>query len=58
MGVHEPAGAVEALGGQVRAVAEQRPDPLFVDRLRPLRTEDVRDRQFEQEVTQGRRVKD
>ena len=58
MGVHEPAGAFEALGGQVRAVAEQRSDPLVVDRPRPFRAEEVRDRQFEQQVTQGRRIED
>ena len=46
MGVHEAAGAFEVLGGQVRPVAEQRPDPLVVDRLRPLRAEEVRNRQF------------
>ena len=58
MGVHEAAGAFEALGGQILTVAEQRPDPLFVDRLRPLRAEEVRDREFEQEIAQWCRVED
>ena len=58
MDVHKAARAFEALGGRVQTVAEQRPDPLAVDRLRPFGADEVRDRHFEQQVAQGCRVED
>ena len=39
MGVHEAARAFQPLRAQVRTAAEQRTDPLLVDRQRPLRPE-------------------
>jgi len=49
---------LQSLDIQVRSIGEQVPDPLIVYRIGPFRPEEVRRREFDQQVSQWRRIQD
>ena len=58
VGVHEAPGALQAHGREVRPAAEKRAGPLVMDASGPLRSVEVRDGEFEQQIAKRRRVQD
>jgi hypothetical protein len=52
MSVHQVAGSLQLLTSEVRPVLQQVPNPLFVDFVGPLGTEQVCHRELHQQVAE------
>jgi len=54
--VHQAAGSFQLLGSKIRPVLQEVPNPLFVDLVGPLGTEQVRHGELHQQVAERCRI--